>query len=350
MRDSVDELDLALINAIQVRPRAPWSQLAAALGIDAATAARRWQRLTDAGLAWVTCAAGPARHPEFCLAYIDIDCAPGSLAAITDALAERDPILYLYHRTGGPALLAVLVQPGPAAVSAYLRTALEPLPGVRGYRCELRTVGYSEATRWRLHSLEPEQQRVLQHPVRSSRDPQSRPSLGPGDAVDDRLYRLLHEDGRMPYTELAARAGLSEPTARRRVGRLLAARQLRLRCDVAQSITGTPVTAIVRATVPAAGLDAAGHALAALPQVRLCAALTGPANLLLMAWLPALHDLPALEAALPERAPGLVVTERAISLRTVKQLGRLLDGDGRAVRHIPPGPEALGGPAIRSQN
>ncbi|MQY27864.1 Lrp/AsnC family transcriptional regulator [Nocardia aurantia] len=345
MHDSVDELDLALINALQLSPRAPWSQVATALDIDAVTAARRWHRLTAAGLAWVTCVVGPARHPEFCLAYVDIDCAPGELDAVTAALAELDPILYLYHRSGGHALLAVLVQPNPAAVSQYLHTVLEPLPGVRGYRCELRTVGYGEATRWRLHSLEPAQQRLLRAGATAA---PPRPLRI--DGTDERLYRLLHQDGRMPFTELAERAGISDATARRRVTRLLASRQLRLRCDVAQPITGTPITAIVRAIVPAAHLATAGPALAALPQVRLCCALTGPDNLLLMAWLPALSALPVLEAELAEHAPGLVVTDRAISLRTVKQLGRLLDGEGRAVRDIPPRPESLGSTSIRTQN
>ncbi|WP_241196675.1 AsnC family protein, partial [Streptomyces sp. ADI95-17] len=39
------ELDLALVDALQAAPRAPWSRIGRALGVDATTAARRWERL-----------------------------------------------------------------------------------------------------------------------------------------------------------------------------------------------------------------------------------------------------------------------------------------------------------------
>ncbi|MDH6576360.1 NAD kinase [Kitasatospora sp. MAP5-34] len=51
---AVDELDLALVNALQLQPRAPWSLLGQTLGISPVTAARRWRRLSEAGIAWVT--------------------------------------------------------------------------------------------------------------------------------------------------------------------------------------------------------------------------------------------------------------------------------------------------------
>ncbi|MFJ8440171.1 AsnC family protein [Kitasatospora griseola] len=51
----IDELDLALVDALRVDPRAPWSRLAAPLGVDPATLSRRWARLTADGDAWVTC-------------------------------------------------------------------------------------------------------------------------------------------------------------------------------------------------------------------------------------------------------------------------------------------------------
>ncbi|MET7782244.1 AsnC family protein [Streptomyces mirabilis] len=51
----VDETDLALVHALQIAPRAPWTAVGQALGIDPMTAARRWARLTGTGCAWVTC-------------------------------------------------------------------------------------------------------------------------------------------------------------------------------------------------------------------------------------------------------------------------------------------------------
>ncbi|MFC7816954.1 AsnC family protein [Streptomyces sp. NPDC057367] len=46
---SVTELDLALVYALQIRPRAAWTEIAPSLGVTAVTLARRWERLTEAG-------------------------------------------------------------------------------------------------------------------------------------------------------------------------------------------------------------------------------------------------------------------------------------------------------------
>ncbi|MGW7079923.1 AsnC family protein [Streptomyces sp. NPDC054866] len=40
--------------ALQAAPRAPWSRIGRALGVDATTAAHRWERLRANGLAWIS--------------------------------------------------------------------------------------------------------------------------------------------------------------------------------------------------------------------------------------------------------------------------------------------------------
>ncbi|MER8160818.1 Lrp/AsnC family transcriptional regulator [Streptomyces sp. NPDC094472] len=336
-QDIVDERDLALINALQVTPRASWAQLGQALDLDPMTVARRWARLCDSGLAWVTCVAGPALHSDFCMAYIEIECGPGRLEAVAAALSAERPVRYVHHLTGPYGLLVVIALRTPAAVSAYVRHTIDRLPGVRSSRVEMRTVGYSEASRWRLRSLERSQQHVLE-------SLEARPAAVGGarvDVTDQELYRLLHEDGRMPFTVLADRAGISEPTARRRVKRLLASRLLRLRCEVAQSISGWPVTAVCWASVPPQHLESTARSLTALQDVRLCCGLTGGRNLLLMVWLRTLGDLPRLEAAITERSSHVTIVDRATVLHTVKQMGRLLDAEGRSIGNVAPNVEVL---------
>lgn len=71
---SLSELDLALVNALQINPRAAWTDLAKALDVDAATVARRWERLRAAGHAWVTAYPYGGSGAG---ALIEIDCAPG---------------------------------------------------------------------------------------------------------------------------------------------------------------------------------------------------------------------------------------------------------------------------------
>jgi DNA-binding Lrp family transcriptional regulator len=335
--DSVDEKDLELINALQLSPRASWAQLGRTLALDPVTVARRWERLTAAGLAWVTCVVGPALHSDFCMAYIEIECVPGRLDDVATALSAEPQVRYVHQLTVPNELLAVAALRTPADVSAYLHGTIGRLPGVRTYRAEIRTVGYSEPSRWRLRSLERSQQRAL--------EPAGTPSTTTGsarvDAVDRELYRLLHEDGRMSYTALADRAQISEPTVRRRVKRLLAHRLLRLRCDMAQPLSGWPHSAVLWANVAPQHMEATARSLTALPDVRLCCALTGERNLLLMVWLRSLGDLPQLEATIIERSRHLSIIDRAICLHTVKQMGRLLDSQGRSVGHVPPNVEVF---------
>ena len=335
--DEVDETDLALIHALQVTPRASWTQLGRALRVDPATVARRWQRLERAGLAWVTCVVGPALHTEFCMAYVEVECAPGRLAEVAAELSGRPEIGYVHHLTGHYGLLAVLALRTPAEVSAHLAQFLGPMPAVRSYRAQIRTIGFSESSRWRLRSLEPAQQGALEAgpPAADPGQPWADRRQTRTDGSDQQLYRLLHEDGRMPFTELARRTGVSEPTARRRVARLLGNRLLRLRCEVAQSVTGWPITAVLWGEVPAERLDSAGRALTALADVRLCCAMTGPRNLLLMVWLRSLEDLPRLEASIARRC-GVNVVDRSVCLQTFKQMGRLLDTQGRSVGNVEP--------------
>src|SRR5690606_4785018 len=48
------EVDLAIVHALQVAPRASWQRIGAVIGLDPATAARRWARLEEQRVAWLT--------------------------------------------------------------------------------------------------------------------------------------------------------------------------------------------------------------------------------------------------------------------------------------------------------
>jgi DNA-binding Lrp family transcriptional regulator len=330
----VDEVDLELIHALQVAPRATWAVLGRTLRLDSATVARRWQRLSAAGLAWVTCTVGPSRHSDTCMAYVRVVTAQGHFDDVATRLVENPAVRYVHHTTGASSLLVVVARRSPAAVAHFLRDVLDVMPGVLSYQSEIRTVGYSEPSRWRLRNLAPAQQQTLQAPAVEARGIRV-------DEVDRSLYELLHTDGRMGFTEMAEQAGVSEATVRRRVNRLLASGSLRLRCEVAQSVSGWPTTAILWARVPPSSLDQVARALVPRPEVRLSCSLSGPDNLLTMVWLRTPAELPEFERVLSERHPEYTVTDRAVCLHTMKQMGRQLDADGRCIRALAMNPHAF---------
>jgi len=321
------ELDLAIVNALQIRPRAPWTVVAAALGVDAVTVARRWERLHDAGLAWVT--VYPFDPAAGAGALIEIDCAPGRSTEVAQALACEPCIATVEHTAGSRDLLITVLAPDFAALAGFTVDRLGTAPGVTGTRTHLYTRVYRVGASWRLASLDHEQHRTIEpNPYRRDRPI---PDLG---AHRD-LILALGPDGRMSFTDLAMALGVSVNTARRRLTRLLDSGRLVLRCDAARSVSGSPLTVTLWADVPPEHLDAAGNYLAQLPQVRACLAASGTHNLLLTVWLHSLHDAHKLEQRLAVEFPHLRIVERAVALRTVKIMGRLLDSESRAIGFVP---------------
>ncbi|WP_254716479.1 AsnC family protein [Actinomadura sp. WMMB 499] len=73
---TLDELDHQLVTALQTAPRADWRRIGAALGVDGSTAARRWARLSGAGLAWLACYPVAVEWVNPVVAFIEIDCSP----------------------------------------------------------------------------------------------------------------------------------------------------------------------------------------------------------------------------------------------------------------------------------
>lgn len=97
---TLDETDRRLLHALQIEPRAAWADLAPVVGVDAATLARRWARLSDAGIAWVT---GHSTRGQTALLEVECD-----LARLDDVAAElqRDRhVAVLDHTSGSRDLL-----------------------------------------------------------------------------------------------------------------------------------------------------------------------------------------------------------------------------------------------------
>ncbi|MEE1793495.1 Lrp/AsnC family transcriptional regulator [Streptomyces sp. BE308] len=322
----LSELDLALINALQINPRAPWTELAKALDVDAATVARRWERVRTAGHAWVTAypygdAGGGA--------LIEIDCAPGQAGAVAAILSADPHAVTVEHAAGGRDLLITAMATSFGALSRYIVDRLGTIPGIIATRAHLVTRSYTEGSVWRLTSLSRSQQEVLA----ASR----RAAAGSSNELPEYadLVTAIGENGRISLSELADQLGISVNTASRRLNRLLESGKLVLRCDLARSLSGSPVAVTFFGTVAAEHLDATARELAKLPEIRQCLGLAGPQNLIATVWVSSLVDAQALEVRLAAALPHLRIADRAVALRAVKLMGRLLDPEGRAVGFVP---------------
>ncbi|MFE2374650.1 Lrp/AsnC family transcriptional regulator [Streptomyces sp. NPDC059398] len=330
MRETVtpSELDLALVNALQLRPRASWSELAPLLGVTAGTLARRWERLSAEGLAWVYAAPGREFSRNRCSAFVLLRCLPGDRSRLMAELSALPEAVTIELTGPGTAdLLLDVLAPDLTALSRFLTGKLDRIPGITAVTCLFTTSLYVEGSRWRLRSLDPAQQTALGSPSPAGETIRTLPL----DTVDRALLGELVRDGRLGLAELAERTDTSPATVRRRLRRLTESSVLTFRCDIASALAGCPVPVSLLGQVPARDIGASHRVLAALPECRLVAAVTGPANIFATLWVHDLGDIQRRETALCARLPTLTVTDRIVGLHTVKRMGHLLDEEGRRV-------------------
>lgn len=325
--DALDELDLSLINTLQLGPRASWAQVGAALGVDPVTVARRWSRLVESGSAWVTAhPAGPQTA-----ALVEVECMAGEVLSTAEILVRWPHVLTVEHTSGARDLLLTVSVRDLAALSDLLLNAIEKLPGIRSTRTHLVIRPYAMGGDWQLRALDADQRAHL-----DGRGPRTTGTLRPLDPTDRALLGCLSRDGRASLTDIAAELGCSVSTARRRLGALLDRHSLLLRCDVAQPLSGWPVSVWMWAHVPVDECDAVARRLVELPETRACLVLTGaPANFFYSVWVRSLEDVHRLEQLLRRIVPSLEILDRTVTLRFFKRMGRILDDSGRSVEGVP---------------
>jgi Lrp/AsnC family transcriptional regulator for asnA, asnC and gidA len=86
------------------------------------------------------------------------------------------------------------------------------------------------------------------------------------DEFDRSIIACLQYDGRMPYTEIAARLGISEGTVRRRVKRLTERGVLQVVGVVEPQFLGWNAAGMIGVTVQAGQVDAVAHQIAQFPE------------------------------------------------------------------------------------
>ncbi|MER5204794.1 Lrp/AsnC family transcriptional regulator [Streptomyces sp. NPDC002825] len=330
---ALDDVDQALVHALQIAPRAGWNEIGAVLGLDAVTVARRWQRLTEAGAAWISCSPSPALASagQGLLAFVEVDCAGGSLLTVAHSLAQLPHVTAVEHVSGDRDLLLTVMAPDLAALTHWMTRGIGAMPGVTASRTHLASTVYTEGSRWRLRALD----RTQINRLTDTHTARTGAPVFPLTDLDHALVAALSMNGRATYRALADTCGASPDTVRRRVGRLFAAGMLHTRCEVARPLSEWPVTVIQWGRAAAGELERVSRAVTGAREVRLCAGVTGRNNILIVAWVKSLTDVQRFETRLTQRVPGLHITDRAVALWPLKLSGHLLDEHGYRTGGIP---------------
>jgi Lrp/AsnC family transcriptional regulator for asnA, asnC and gidA len=138
------------------------------------------------------------------------------------------------------------------------------------------------------------------------------------DALDRRLVAALKEDGRMSYTELAARLDVAEGTARNRLQRLLESETLHIVPIIDQMKIGYRLNVWIGVRCRPGTFSRVAEALARAHAVRYVGACTGAYDVICEAiFLSQEEMLKFLERELPV-IDGITGTETSVVLRITK--------------------------------
>lgn len=326
---TLPERDLELIHGLQIAPRASWVDAARILGSTPAAVAARWDRLRTAGIAWITAHPG-ARTPGTLIAFVEVDCLPGRKPAVVSSLCADPRVLTVEESARGGDLLLTVTTPDLTALSRFVLDDLEGVGGVQRHRTHLAKRLHHEAMSWRVGALDADQRSAfaaLNPPPEESWTTPLPHSMEP-------LVEALARDGRTSAAEMARLTGRKPATVRRQLGRLIGSGVLSFRCELAQGYSRWPVNCNYFARVPPRELERTVASLTTLPELRLCVSTTGQTNLMFGVWVGSTADLLDLEHRLGAQLPWVQVLDSAVTLRTAKRMGWMLDEYGAATGEV----------------
>lgn len=153
------------------------------------------------------------------------------------------------------------------------------------------------------------------------------------DPTDEAIIAQLQEDGRRPSRTIARALGISEPTLRWRLRRLLESGVLRIAAIADPFRLGYQVQAAILLRVAPGALQRVVDELAAWPEVMYVSSCTGRVDVYVQVVCRDQQDLWQLLAIRLPAVGGIVETETLIELR-VHKLAYVYPGLGEAAKRI----------------
>jgi DNA-binding Lrp family transcriptional regulator len=199
----LDATDAAIVRELQTDGRLPFETLAGRVGLSRAAARLRVRRLTDSGAVRLVGVLHPSIRDIGALAHlaVSVDTAGSRVGELVSALPE---------------VARVSLTSGRAALAAEVRAS--DLGGLTSSICRVRALEGVREVETTVYTA------VVKDPFLADREA---PRITP-DPVDHRLLRLLEDDGRLSFADLAADVGLSAGAVRSRVMRLVRAGAVRI--------------------------------------------------------------------------------------------------------------------------
>jgi DNA-binding Lrp family transcriptional regulator len=272
----MDELDLRVVAALVAHPRASWPAVGRAVNASEATVSRRAARILADERVHVAATLDVLATGRGVPVFVRVRCEPAKSVAVANALTAWPSVRFVALVSGAADCLVELVAGDRNDLLALTLVRLPELDGVVGSSSEVVLRRFTTGVGWDPGLLAPDAVAALRA-GRLDRWDRAQPTepAPPLTPVDEVLAAALAENGRMRWRELAARAGVMESTARRRVENMCRSGALRLRTVVEPETLGRPVTAFLWLRVDPRRVDAVADELARRPEVLLLCSTAG---------------------------------------------------------------------------
>ncbi|MER5947139.1 Lrp/AsnC family transcriptional regulator [Streptomyces sp. NPDC001904] len=269
----LDVLDRRIVAALQIDGRASWRRIASALGEPERKVARRGLRLLESGAVAVR---GLVVRGETVI--LRMNCRPGAVRETAVAAARRDDAIFSYVLAGATDCVAEL-QCQPDELARLSLDEVPALPGLVAQQVSPVLRYFRTVHEWSPGILGDDEAAALTGETARPVDGIGAPEVEL--APDERaILRALAEDGRRTHDELAAVAGVSVATARRRVESLTRQGVVSIRAAVEPALLGLPVEALLWIRTRPDEVEEVGRLLVESPLVRYAAVVMGEHQIL----------------------------------------------------------------------
>jgi DNA-binding Lrp family transcriptional regulator len=325
----MDDLDRQIVLALQLNGRASWKQVAQALDVPESTVTRRGQALLASRTVAVTGVLDHLRCGLGISVYMRFRSRPGRALAVARAVAELSTPRFVTVMTGSFDVAAEVVVKSHRDLTTVL-TELDCLDDVLESESMVVIRKFTAFEEWDPGTLGGSATDVLRSGGTVT-DYAHRDWVEPEQLSDQefQIARVLANDGRATYAAVAARTGVSESTAARRVESLVKRGCLRFRTLFDASSVGLDVEFLLWLTVEPEHVDEVGERLAKQPSTRYVSAATGRYNMILQGVLPGYGDLYPYTTHVIGELPGVVSADLTLQVHTLKRAWVPMDEDGR---------------------
>ncbi|MFI5614482.1 Lrp/AsnC family transcriptional regulator [Amycolatopsis sp. NPDC051903] len=325
----MSEADRRIVAALQVNGRASWRKVATALDVAESTVTRRGQQLLADRVVAVTGVLDHLRCGLGISVYMRLRMRPGHTPRVARAVAGSPKARFVTVLTGTFDVAAEVVVERHHDIVDVIN-AFEAIDNVVDIESLVVIRKFSAFEEWLPATLSARAVDVLRAGSEVT-DYAHRAWTEPEQLTEQEfaIADVLAGNGRATYATIAARTGVSESTAGRRVESLVERGCLRFRTVFEPPVLGYAVEYLLWLSVDPAQLEEVGMILAKHPASRYVAAATGPHNLIVQGVLPGYGDLYPYTTDVVGRLRGLRSADLAMQVQVLKRAWVPVDDDGK---------------------